>query len=335
MRREKIALVRGFLVVALIPLVMASSSVALAQTSKKPIRVGILVAASVEQRGALETALAAGLRDQGYVEGKNLVIERRYTNGVATLLPEYAHQLADLKLDAIVTTCTDSTRSAKEATTSTPIVMAAVADPVGQHLIAKLSGSGNNITGLSSQAEDVQAKRLELAATILPRSVPIAVLTHTTNPVHALMWPTLESAAQQLKLKLVRVEVQKSIELPAAFEEAIRAQAGAVFVLPDDPMFFNNRDRIVALAAKYRLPDFHMASQFVEAGGLMSYGENMRTSYYKAASYVDKVANGAKPELLPVEQPTRFELVINLKTAKTLGLTIPQSLLLRADEVIQ
>lgn len=335
MRQEKIALVRGFLVVALIPLVMASSSAALAQTSKKPIRVGILVAASVEQRGALETALASGLRDQGYVEGKNLVIERRYTNGVATLLPEYAHQLADLKLDAIVTTCTDTTRSAKEATTSTPIVMAAVADPVGQRLIAKLSGSGNNITGLSSQAEDVQAKRLELAATILPRAVPIAVLTHTTNPVHALMWPTLESAAQQLKLKLVRIEVQKSIELPAAFEEAIRAQAGAVFVLPDDPMFFNNRDRIVALAAKYRLPDFHMASQFVEAGGLMSYGENMRASYYKAASYVDKVANGVKPELLPVEQPTRFELVINLKTAKTLGLTIPQSLLLRADEVIQ
>jgi putative tryptophan/tyrosine transport system substrate-binding protein len=180
---------------------------AIAQTVKDPLRIGILVAASVEQRGQLETALAAGLRQQGYVEGKNLVIERRYTNGVATLLPEYAHQLADLKLDAIVTTCTDSTRNAKEATSSTPIVMAAVADPVGQHLIASLSSSGNNITGLSSQAEDILAKRLEMIAMILPESVPVAVLTNANNPVHKLMWPTLASAAKQLKLRLVPIEV--------------------------------------------------------------------------------------------------------------------------------
>ena len=315
-------------------MVAGYSNASFAQDSKKPIRVGILVAGSLQQRGTLETALAAGLRDRGYVEGTNLVIERRYANGESPLLPQYARELADLKLDAIVTTCTDSTRSAKDATSSTPIVMAAVADPVGQHLIESLSRSGNNITGLSSQAEDILAKRLEHVAAILPKTKLIAVLVNARNPVHALMWPTLERAARQLELKLVRVDVTKS-SLPAAFEEAVRAQAGAVFLLPDDPMFFNNRDRIVALAVQHRLADFHMAREFVEVGGLMSYGENMKASYYKAASYVDKVAKGAKPASLPVEQPTRFELVISAKSAQSLGLAIPQSLLLRADQVIQ
>ena len=334
MRITKIKASGRLLFCAMATLVVLYPHRSFAQDEKRTIRVGILVAASVQQRGTLETALSAGLRDRGYVEGKNLVLERRYTNGESPLLPQYARQLADLKLDAIVTTCTDSTRSAKEATSSTPIVMAAVADPVGQHLIESLSRSGNNITGLSSLAEDILAKRLEHVAAILPKTVPIAVLTNSRNPVHALLWPTLERAARQLELKLVRIDVTKSA-LPTAFEAADRAQAGAIFLLPDDPMFFNNRDRIVALAAQHRLADFHMAREFVEAGGLMSYGENMKGSYYKAASYVEKVANGAKPESLPVEQPTRFELVINAKSAKSLGLTIPKSLLLRADEVIR
>lgn len=335
MQRSQVHGITMLVAAATVAALGALPAVSFAQASKKPIRIGILVAASVEQRGALETALAEGLREKGYVEGTNLVIERRYTNGVATLLPEYARQLADLRLDAIVTTCTDSTRGAKEATSATPIVMAAVADPVGQHLIASLSKPGNNITGLSSQAEDVLAKGLELLAGVLGKSTPIAVFSHTTNPVHELMWPKLDSAAQQLQLKLVRVDITRSADLPGAFDVVTRAQAGAIFVLPDDPFFFNIRRRIVDLAAKNHVPDFYSAAEFVEAGGLMSYGENMRGSYFHAASYIDKVANGAKPASLPVAQPTRFELAINLATAKALGVTIPQSLLLRADEVIQ
>jgi putative ABC transport system substrate-binding protein len=240
-----------------------------------------------------------------------------------------------MKLDAILTTCTPSTRMMKEATSSTPIVMAAVSDPVRQGIIASLAKPGQNVTGTSSQAEDLLPKRLELLAALLPKSTTIAVLANAGNPVHTLGWQRLESAAQEMNLKLLKVELKKSDELAAAIDGAARAQAGALFVLPDDPMMYNLRPQIVELAAKNRMPDFYWASQFVESGGLMSYGESLRGSYRGAAAYVDKIKKGANPANLPVEQPIRFELVINMKTAKTLGLTVPQSLLLRADQVIQ
>jgi putative ABC transport system substrate-binding protein len=240
-----------------------------------------------------------------------------------------------MKLDAILTTCTLSTRIMKGATSSTPIVMVAVSDPVRQGIVDSLAKPGHNVTGTSSQAEDLLVKRLELLADLVPKSTTIAVLANANNPVHALGWQSLERAAQEANRRLLKVELKSPGELSAAIDAAVRAQAGAIFVLPDDPMMYNLRPQIVELAAKYRLLDFYWASQFVEAGGLMSYGESLRDSYRGAAAYVDKIKKGANPANLPVEQPTRFELVINIKTAKALGLTIPRALLVRADEVIQ
>lgn len=260
------------------------------------------------------------MRDQGYVEGKNLTIERRYSS---SRIKDNAIELAGLKLDAILTTCTPSTRVMKEITSSTPIVMAAVSDPVRQGVIASLARPGQNVTGTSSQAEDLLAKRLELLAALVPRSTTIAVLANANNPVHLLGWQRLANAAQDMNLNLLKVELKRLDELAAAIDAAARARAGALFVMPDDPMMINLRFQIVELAAKYRMPDFYWASEFVASGGLMSYGENLRSSYRAAAGN------------LPVQQPTRFELVINLKRAQALGLSVPQSLLVRADDLIQ
>ena len=328
-------IMRRTLLIALGAIALSTPLATPAQQPEKMTRIGILVAGSLEQRGDLDRALTEGLRKQGYIEGKNLLIERRYANGISAQLPEFARTLADMKLDAIVTTCTPSTRAAKQATSSTPIVMAAVSDPVAQNLIASLARPGQNITGLSSQADEVLPKRLELLASVLPPQTVIAVLANSRNAIHPPMWQKLQGAAQQLNLKLVLVEADGAMGLPAAFDAAVRAHARALFVLPDDPMTFNARARVVEFAAKNRMPDFYWASEFVEAGGLLSYGENLRNSYVNAATYVDKVVKGANPATLPVAQPTRFELVINQKSAKSLGLTIPPSILVQADRVIE
>lgn len=310
---------------------------------------GVLVAGTLEQRGGLDSALVEGLRARGYVEGRNLVIERRYGHGMSDngmtdsgmgdhsmtgQLPKFARELADMKLDAIVTTCAPSTRAAKNATSSTPIIMASVSDPVGQGLVDSLARPGRNITGLSSQADELLPKRLELLASLLSPNAMVAVLANSRNAVHPPMWQKLKGTAQKLKLRLMLIETDDWAGLSAAFEPAIRARAGALFVLPDDPVAFNVRDRIVAFAAKHQMPDIYWASEFVEAGGLLSYGANLRDNYDAATVYVDKVVKGASPATLPVAQPTRFELVVNQKAAKRLGLTIPPSILLRADRVI-
>ena len=324
-------------VLALVALWAAGGPLAAkAQQSKdKTARIGILVTGSFAQRGHLEQALLEGLREQGYTEGKNLVIERRYADGHRGRTPEFARELAAMKLDAVVTTCTPSTRAARQATASTPIIMAAVADPVGQRLIASLARPGANITGLSSQAEDILPKMMELFSDILPRAATVAVFLQGGSDVHPRMWQQLAPIARALDLKLVKIDVANLADVPAAFDMTLREKANALFVLPDEPMFTNGRQSIVELAARHRLPAFYGAREFVDAGGLMSYGENLRTAYRKAASYVKSLARGAKAGDLPVEQPTKFEFVINLKTAKALGITIPQSLLVRADHVIQ
>ena len=332
MHRARYATVNALLHIAIAPLLLAIAVAAFAQTADKTLHVGILSSGVLENRDTLDQALVQGLRDQGYVEGRNLFIERRYGS---SKLRENASELAGMKLDAILTTCTPSTRTMKEATASTPIVMAAVSDPVRQGIIASLARPGQNVTGTSSQAEELLAKRLELLSSLIPKSTTIAVIANARNPVHALGWERLESAAQQMNIKLVKVEVSKPDEVAAAVDAAVRAQAGALFVMPDDPLMFNARPQIVELAAKYRMPDFYWAREFVDSGGLMSYGESLRGSYRNAAAYMGKIKKGANPAEMPVEQPTRFELVINMKTAKALGLTIPPSLLLRADEVIQ
>jgi putative ABC transport system substrate-binding protein len=332
MHRTRRATANAWLAFAVVPLLSALPPTALAQPADKTLHVGILSSGVLENRSPLDQAFVQGLRDQGYLEGKNLIIERRYSS---SKLKDNAHELAGMKLDAILTTCTPSTRIMKEATSSTPIVMVAVSDPVRQGIISSLANPGQNVTGTSSQAEDLLAKRLELLAPLLPKSTTIAVLMNANNPVHALGWQRLESTAREMNLNLLKVELTKSDDLPAAIDAAVRARAGALFVMPDDPLMFNLRPQIVELAAKNRMPDFYWASQFVESGGLMSYGENLRSSYRATAAYMDKIKKGANPANLPVEQPTRFELVINMKTAKALGLSVPQSLLMRADDVIQ
>jgi putative ABC transport system substrate-binding protein len=318
----------GFLVVA----ILASPLPALAQATDKSLRIGILSSGVLENRSPLDAALVDGLREQGYVEGRNLFIERRYST---SKLRDNASELAGMKLDAVLTTCTPSTRLMKQASSSTPIVMVGVSDPVNQGVIVSLARPGENVTGLSSQAEDLLAKRLEMIASILPKSTVIAVLANVHNPVHDLGWQRLESTARAMNLRLVRVDIGSTSEVQQAMDAALQANAGALLVLPDDPLTFNARPQLVAQAAKYHLPDFYWAREFVESGGLMSYGESLRGSYRSAASYIDKIKRGAHPGDLPVEQPTRFELVINLKTAKDLGLTIPQSVLVRADDLIQ
>jgi putative ABC transport system substrate-binding protein len=324
-------------VIAIGALLLTAPPASVAQPPEGTARIGILVGGSVAQRGHLEQALLQGLREQGYVEGKNLLLERRYADGRYERTPEFARELAAMKLDAVVTTCTPTTRAAQQALGSTPIIMAAVADPVGQHLIASLARPGANITGLSSQAEDIMPKMLEQFASILPRSTTIAVLADAGSNVHPRMWQALGPVAQTLNVKLMKIDVGRpsDLQLPAAFETAVREKAGAIFVLPDEPLFLTRRAEIVALAARHRLPAFYGAREFVDAGGLISYGENLRTAYSNAASYIKKVAQGANPGDIPVGQPTRFELVVNMKTAKALGLTVPQSLLLRADDVMQ
>jgi len=336
MRYQARSMAATFMVLTTVTLNCVIVPATSALAADKPVRIGILSSGTLAHRGGLEHELIQGLRERGYVEGKNLIIERRYTGTQMSMkASEHARELAGMKLDAIVTTCSPSTRTMKDATTSTPIVMAAVSDPVGQNIIASLAKPGQNVTGLSSQAGELLPKRLELLAAVIPKSATIAVMANAANPVHALGWKTLEGAAQKLKMKLIKIEVRNADGIAAGMETAARAHAGALFVMPDDPMFYNNRARIVELAAKYRLPDFYWASDYVEAGGLMSYGENLRSSYRGVAAYVDKIAKGSNPATLPVAQPTRFEMVVNQKAAKTLGLKIPQSILVMADKVIE
>lgn len=319
-------------------LLLTATAAGLAQSPpEKKAHIGILVGGSISQRGHLEQALLKGLREQGYVEGKNLILERRYADGRVDRVPEFARELAAMKLDAVVTTCTPSTRAAKQASSSMPIVMAAVADPVGQNLIASLARPGANITGLSSQAEDIMPKMLELFARALPKPATVAVLAEARSDVHPRMWQALGPVARTLGIKLIKIDVGRPPEqrLNAAFETAVREKADAILVLPDEPMFLSWRAHIVALAAKHRLPAFYGAREFVDDGGLMSYGENLRTAYGNAASYVSKLVRGAKPGDTAVAQPTQFEFVVNKKAAGALGITFPQSALLLADDVIE
>ena len=321
-------------------LLVSVPALALAQSAQRKIRIGILFGDAPMPHE--EVALAEGLRELGLVEGRNLVIERRYAEGRLQLVPGYAGELASMNLDAVIATCTPTTRLARQAIGSTPgstpIVMAAVADPVGQQLIASLAKPGANVTGLASQADDIMPKMLELFASVLPKPATVAVLVDSSSAVHPRMWRTLGPIAQRLDIQLVKVEAGRrpgDAPLPAAFGAAVSQRATGILVLPDEPFFIAKRGEIVALAAQHRLPAFYGLREFVDEGGLMSYGESMRTAYRSLATYIGKLAAGANPGEMPVSQPTQFELVINLKTAKTLGVALPQTLLSSADEVIR
>jgi putative ABC transport system substrate-binding protein len=310
----------------------------LAEAPTKTKHLGYLVWSSYGSRGDLEQSLLDGMRDEGYVEGKNLVIERRYVDGGSfDQIRAAARELAALKPDALVSTCSPSTAAAKEATSTSgiPVVMAFVSDPVGQGLIASYKRPGGNITGLSSQAEDTLPKMLQYLSEVVPAGTRVAVLHNTNNPVHPHLWRRLDQVGKDRGASLVRIDVSGRADFAAAFDTISRERLGALLVLPDDNMTYNARMLLIALVQRQRIPAIFGAREFVDIGGLMSYGPDLASSYRHTAVYVNKVLTGAKPANLPVEQPTHFEFVVNLAAAKALGVTIPQDLLLRADNIVR
>ncbi len=306
-----------------------------AQQAGKVWRIGFLEAGSSSVNGHFLDAFRQGLSELGYREGQQIAIEDRWAEGRNERFPALAAELTRLNVAVIVTASTPATLAAKNATKEIPIVMTLVSDPVGAGFVASLSRPGGNITGMASIANEVVSKQLELLKEAIPQVSLVAVLWNPANPAfQTLQLREAEVAAKALGVRLQILEARSPDDLDATFAALTGRQAGALLVLADG-MFFRHRARITGFVAKHRLPAIFQGKENVEAGGLMSYGVSIPDMFHRAASYVDKILKGAKPADLPVEQPTKFELIINLKTAKVLGLTIPQSLLLRADQVIE
>jgi putative ABC transport system substrate-binding protein len=303
------------------------------QPGKKP-RIGYLTATSLAAIAARTEAFRQGLRELGYIEGKTIIIEERHAEGKLDRLPSLAAELVRLHVDVIVSAGPGDTRAAKNLTSTIPIIMAQDSDPVGNGFVASLARPGGNITGLSTLAPEISGKRLELLYETVPKLVRVAVFGRSTRPGNAQAVGAVERAATTFRIKLQYVDVEGPAELDAAFQTAVSQRADAVLVL-EAPVFINQRTRIAELAAKRRLPAIYSRAENVEAGGLISYGVSVTDMFRRAAIYVDKILKGTKPADLPVEQPTKFELVINLKTAKQIGLTIPPNVLARADKVIK
>jgi len=308
--------------------------VARAQQPTKVPRIGFLGAVSRSTVSARTEAFRQGLRELGYVEGKNIVIEYRYVEGKLDRVSELAAELVRLKVDIIVTAGPASTRSAKEATVTIPIVMAFDNDPVGSGFVASLARPGGNITGLSTLAPEISGKQLELLKEIAPRLSRVAVLGNSTVSGNAQMLREVELAAGALGVKLQYLDVLGPKDIETAFRAAKKERADAILVL-QNLVATSQRTQITDLAVKNRLPAIYDRSEFVEDGGLMTYSVSSTDLFRRAATYVDKILKGAKPAELPVEQPVKFELIINLKAAKQIGLTIPQSVLYKADNVIK
>ena len=298
-------------------------------------RVGILIPESAPTAEALGLfdAFRQGLKETGWVEGQNIAFEYRSADGKEDVLPKIAAELVQLRLDAILAEGTPAIRAAKDATQSIPIVMAVSNDPVASGFIASLNRPGGNITGLSVQSSELAGKRLQLLTEIVPRLARLAVLSNPTNPSHALAIQQMQTAARSFGIEVHVVEASAPDKLDSAFATVAAVHADFLVVLPDG-MFFGQHPRIVALTAASHLPALFPEKEVVKAGGLMAYGPSVPASFRRAAAYVDKILRGANPADLPVEQPTKFEFVINLKTARSLGLTVPPSLLALADDVI-
>jgi putative ABC transport system substrate-binding protein len=307
--------------------------IAEAQQPKKVSRIGYLGATAPSNISARIEAFRQGLRDLGYIEGQNLIIEYRYAEGKLDRLPELAAELVRLKVDAIFVQSTPAVQAAKKATTTVPIVSVS-GDPVGLGLVASLARPGGNVTGLTNLTSELAGKRLELLKEVDPRISRVAVLWNPDASSSALRMRETDAAAASLGIKLQPVEVRAANDFERAFSALKRERADALFPLRS-PFISNHVKRIVELAAKNRVPGMYDASEFAEAGGLMSYGTMLADLDRRAATYVDKILKGAKPAELPVEQPTKFEFVINLKAAKQIGLTIPPNVLVRADKVIK
>ena len=319
------------LAVALGASVFAASLRSFAQPqTPRLVRIGYLGLSSTSSYAGGVEALRASLRDLGYVEGKNLVIESRWAEGRNDRLPELAAELVRLRVDIIVATQTPAVQAAKQATNSIPIVMAPAGDPVGTGFIASLARPGGNVTGMSAQISELAAKNLELMREMLPSVSRVAVLLNEADPFAKPLLEHLERAGRSLGLQLQTIAVRAEDEFDVVFTDMVRNRADAVYVQGSLP-----RNRAIELALKHRLAAFTSAPGFAEAGGLMSYVGVFADLYREAAIFVDKILKGAKPADLPVEQPTQFELAINLKTAKALGIKIPYSILVRTTKLIE
>jgi putative ABC transport system substrate-binding protein len=305
-----------------------------AQEPGKIYRIGMLETTSMALNAANLDAFRQGLRELGYVEGRNFMIEYRSADGRRERFPELATELVRLKVDVILTRGTPAVMATKNATGTIPVVMAASGDPLLSGVVAGLARPGGNVTGLSAIVVEVTGKRLQLLREVVPGVSRIAVLLDMGNPNNALQWKQTEIAAPSLGVQPQLLDVRKPGDFGGAFDSAIRQRAGAMVVGIDALTQANHRS-IIDLAAKHRLPAIYASREFVDAGGLVAYGVSYPHLYHRAASFVDKILKGAKPADLPVEQPTNFELVVNLKTAKALGLTIPPTVLLQADHVIE
>lgn len=312
---------------------VAVSHAAQAQPTANVARIGFLGSGSFNANSSEQ--FRQGLHELGWVQGQNVVIDYRFAEGNIERLPDLAAELVRRKVDIIVAVATQSSLAARNATRTIPVVMVAAGDPVATGLITNLARPGANITGLSfGVALESFTKSLELFNQAVPGLHRVAVLTNPANPAQALATKDLKAAAQHLGIQLQVLEVRSPNEFGPAFVAMARESAAGLLVVTD-PVFVAHRTRLADLAARHRLPSMHGVRAYVEAGALISYGPSVADIFHRAATYVDKILKGARPGDLPVEQPTKFELVINLKTARALGLTIPQSLLLRADEVIQ
>ena len=331
MARRRLLLAVVMLTVCLGPLGLASA--ADAQQSASPRRIGVLLVISSPESIEAQ-AFRQGLREAGYAEGRHVVIEWRSANGDYARIPELAGDLVQREVDVIVVQTTPAAHAVKRATSSIPIVMAFAGDPVGSGLVASLARPGGNITGLSTMATELSAKRLQLLKEAMPRVARVAVLWNPDTPTYARAIEDLKTVAPSLSIELSFIRVRRADEIGPALSAVSRAHAEALYIIPDG-FFFTHRMTLLKLASKARLPVIYGERHFADAGALMSYGPNVADLFRRSAEYVDKILKGAKPGDLPIEQPNTFELVVNLKTAKALGITIPESILLRADEVIR
>jgi ABC-type uncharacterized transport system substrate-binding protein len=325
---------KRIIVVLLVGLALASVHLAEAQQPTKIPRIGFLAAVSLSANSARFEAFRQGLRELGYIEGKNIIIEWRSSEGKADRLPALAAGLVRLKVDMIVSGGSTATRPAKEATNTIPIVMAQDTDPVGNGFVASLARPGGNITGLATLAPELSGKQLELMKEIVPRLSRVAVFGTSTRSGNAQSLKETELAAGAFGVKLQYLDILSPKDIETAFRAASKGRADAVLVLTS-PFATSQRTQIADLAVKNRLPAIYDRAEFVEDGGLMTYSVNSADLFRRAATYVDKILKGAKPGDLPVEQPKKFEFIINLKAAKQIGLTIPPNVLARADRVIK
>jgi putative tryptophan/tyrosine transport system substrate-binding protein len=323
-----------FVFICLLLTVFLPTVSAEAQQQNKIARIGFLAINSVSSSATSVEAFRLGLRQLGYIEGQNIIIEWQYADGRSDRLPDLAAELVRIKVDVIVTSATSPTEAAKKATNTIPIVIASHNDPIGAGLVASLARPGGNVTGLSNIAIELSGKRLELLKEMVPKLSRVAILRIPSAPATPPQMKEMESAAQLLRIRLQSADWETLDDLDNAFGTMVKGHSEALITF-SGPRFGLYRKRIIELAAKNSLPTMYPDTVYADAGGLMSYGVNTVDLYRRAAIYVDKILKGARPADLPIEQPTKFEFVINLKTAKQIRLSIPPNILARADRVIR